>query len=242
MFVLQTENGQILTDMGKAIFESISFERWLHPNTEIQYRLQEDTSPISQRDIPVGSIEWTERVSGLHIVPTNLPPELWSPPFILRGRTGIGTKNDLAAQLADGPLFVKSATKTKAWDARVISAKELSMLPEDEKYFFSNCVIFTNEWRIFIFHNKIEDVKQYLGSWAEGLTPNDVTLITNLCGDIRLPFPAYTIDIGRTDKGLLELIEIHPFISCGLFGFDNLPVIRRMAAQAWRYFANNQNG
>ena len=67
-------------------------------------------------------------------------------------------------------------------------------------------------------------------------------LITNLCGDIRLPFPAYTIDIGRTDKGLLELIEIHPFISCGLYGFDNLPVIRRMAAQAWRYFASDQNG
>lgn len=242
MFVLQTENGQILTDMGKAIFESISFEKWLHPDTEIQYRLQEDTSSISQGDIPVGSIEWTEQVSSLRIVPTNLPLELWEPPFVLRGRIGIGTKDDLAAQLADGPLFVKSATRTKAWDARVISTKELSVLPEDEKYFFSNYVIFTSEWRIFIFCNKIEDVKQYLGSWTEGLTTKDVGHVLHLCSEIKLPFPAYTIDIGRTAKGLLELIEIHPFISCGLYGFDNLPVIRRMAAQAWRYFVNSQNG
>lgn len=243
MFILQTENGQVLTDMGKAIYESVQFEKWLHPNSELAVRLQEDTTPVIMPDIPIGSIEWTQAVSGIRLQPDNLPACCWKQNYAPRGGFAILTKEELEERLhkdPQTPLFIKSATKCKGWEAQTVNSN--IDIPDDTLYFCSNTVSFTEEWRVFVTERKIMDVRRYLGDWDRELTRKECQKVQEWVSTLEISYPVYTLDIGRTDDGHLEVIELHQFIACGLYGFSDLSAIRRMAAQAWRYAVQKAQG
>lgn len=82
VFVIQTEKGQISTDMGKAIVEAIDYQKWYNAeNYSLSYRFQQHYKKIQEDEIPVGTIEWTERVSHVYIPATNLPEEFQVAPY-----------------------------------------------------------------------------------------------------------------------------------------------------------------
>lgn len=229
MFVIQTENNQICTDMGLSLYRAADFLKWLG-RENFRFRLQEDNSLIDRDDIPVGTLEWTEEVSGHQTVVTNVPEYLWGSAFVQR-KLGKGNREDLRKALQKGMLFVKSDTKNHGFEANVFSAIE--QVPEDSRYFWSEPVNFQAEWRVFVSHGKILDVRQYAGSWEQSLKNAEIELIKKFVQTANLPYSAYTADFGRTGNGL-ELVEIHNFISCGLYGFEDLSRIRLMIQQAWR--------
>ena len=134
------------------------------------------------------------------------------------------------------PLFIKSATKTKAY-APIITSN-IDEVPMDTLYFCSPVTEFTAEWRVFVFHGEIVDVRRYIGNWDNELSAQEVQIVKEQIHSILLPYPAYTVDIGRNLDGKLEWIEIHPFIACGLYGFQDSRIIRQMAVNAWRYISS----
>ena len=57
VFVIQTEKGQISTDMGKAIVEAIDYQKWYNAeNYSLSYRFQQHYKKIQEDEIPVGQL------------------------------------------------------------------------------------------------------------------------------------------------------------------------------------------
>ena len=44
---------------------------------------------------------------------------------------------------------------------------------------------------------------------------------------------AYTLDVGILPNGRTAVIEVHNFVSCGLYGFDH-PVLTAMIANGYK--------
>lgn len=235
MFVVQTKDRQIASDMGRQITELTDFEAWFHADDrEPGYRLQEDTQPIRINEIPVGSIEWTEKVSGKSLLPANLPVPFRCPPFASRP-VWDGDRAELAKKLESGPLFVKSATKVKGFPPLV--AKKIEDVPDDTLYFFSTVVNPVAEWRAFIYKGQIIDVRRYIGSWDEDLNREEIQAFKSQVAAANLPYTACTIDFARiSGSSQPEWIEIHNFICVGLYGFDDIRILN-MAKTAWREFS-----
>ena len=234
----QTKEG-VVSEHGRAVMEAVLFERWLRGTKHTTYRMQTDTTPIQRDEIPVGSIDWTQAVSGTTIRPMNLPENCCGTLFAPRGPCKRLNRAELEKELKTRPLFVKSDTKAKAWPSMV--ARSVLEVPIDGRYFCSPVVDFNEEWRIFVFNQEILDVKQYGGSWEQPLTQAEIKYIKQSLLRAAIPLPAYTVDVGRTENGM-EWIEVHPFIACGLYGFDSPTEILRMTFAAWKqHLKNSQN-
>ena len=89
------------------------------------------------------------------------------------------------------------------------------------------------EYRLFTSGNVIWDIKKYLGDWIYTYNLSIeflVSLVHELNDDPTLPKDK-VIDIGILSDGSVFLLEVHPFISCGTYGFSNksLPRILKRA-------------
>lgn len=51
---------------------------------------------------------------------------------------------------------------------------------------------------------------------------------------------AYTLDIGINEFGT-TVIEVHPFVSCGLYGFHDLKVLPQMFIAGFNCFKGDNN-
>lgn len=216
------------TDTGFAMIEADRYRQWLQ-NEPSCISFQSDTAALGTDSIPVGTIEWTEQVSGIHLTPINVPPELRKPPFV--SRTCLDVQADSLEEVFSeygSPLFVKSGAAYKKWPADLF--KEAEDVPADFSYFVSTPVDFIAEWRAFIFRGSVVDVRQYSGDWRQSKNI-PIAWLDGLARTTMLQ--AHTIDFGLTEHGP-ELIEIHPFISCGLYGFENYTKIIQMTVTAWR--------
>lgn len=239
-YVIETDNTGLVSEHGRAVMEAVRFEQWFRGfDRPVLYRMQSDTSPIQGGEIPVGSVDWVQEVSGTKISPLNLPESCIKEPFVKRGTCFRTDRAGLEQELTKHTLFIKSDTGAKVWPALI--TQNIREVPEDERYFCSTAANFLEEWRAFVFGGVILDVKQYAGSWGCPLTEKEVQYIRDTISLAALPLPAYTVDIGRSEYGM-EWIEVHPFISCGLYGFDDPSNILRMTNAAWKYHLKQQKG
>ncbi|MEG1926604.1 MAG: ATP-grasp domain-containing protein [Ruthenibacterium sp.] len=241
-FLIQTEEetGIPITDMGLAILRGEQFREWFHNElpdvTMIEEHMaltpEQRTMVCDNLAVPIGTVQWTQEAVGVTIKPLNIPRQYWSKPyFVSRPCKGNLCHSQLEKELVNGPLFVKSATQCKAW-APVI-AKNVADVPADKLYFATAPTNFRAEWRAFIYRNKVMDVRRYAGDWwmDKAISREWIEAVCSE-GD----FSAHTIDFGLNDAGALDLIEVHPFIACGLYGFEDYDVIRKMALLAWHGF------
>jgi len=51
---------------------------------------------------------------------------------------------------------------------------------------------------------------------------------------------AYTLDVGINVFGT-TIIEVHPFVSCGLYGFHDLKVLPQMFLAGFNHFKGEEN-
>lgn len=101
---------------------------------------------------------------------------------------------------------------------------------------------FESEWRVFVYNGVIQAVKQYAGCWYNMLSSHECKTIENIVREAfsaGLDMKACTIDIGKTTLGNLEVIEVHNFVSCGLYGFEDSPQIAAMVKAGWEYEINS---
>lgn len=234
MFVLQTANHQIVSEVAQRIVDAIRLEEFLGHEAP-SYRLQSSTEKIKAEEIPVGTIEWTEAVSGITLSPMNLPKDLCKPPYACRAiiranTTDFSTCFQSLSQNRRLPVFVKSDSRVKGFEPQLTTKQ--SDVPADSAYFLSEKIEILAEWRAFVFRNQILDVRRYLGPWTEQLPLEYCQSLPSLVRLASLP-TACTIDLALTKKNV-EWIEVHNFIACGLYGFDDPQKILQMTRVAWR--------
>lgn len=122
----------------------------------------------------------------------------------------------------DKPLFFKSASQYKKF-TDIVYQKDINNMPDDE-YLVSSVVDIQSEWRAFIFNNKLVGLNNYAGDFT--IFPN-IDLIKEMIREYKNSPKAYTLDVGINNSGTF-IIEVHPFVSCGLYGFADYRILPQM--------------
>ena len=214
--------------------------------------------------VPVGGIPFVqsilakiaenEDVFDKDMTPLEVPSPLH--PFLNRDYEVV-----LGSELLDGgPIdstwwFVKDAAFLKSWNSFIQEGDLRRFIDKDKTYVISKKVAFKSEWRAFVFDGEIEGCQNYSGDAAT--FPDEMTLrkMVEIYSDGECP-GAYTLDVGvvaekeewyeRKDVSGVEAvddvlfgstipIEVHPFVSCGLYGFNSHKLLD-MLESGWDWY------
>jgi hypothetical protein len=162
--------------------------------------------------------------------PINIPTELKTETFLKRK---VGFMSIPEESPAPAKLFIKSASAYKKF-TDVTSSN--TKIPAD-LYFISEEIEIDSEWRAFVWHKKLVGLQHYLGEFT--LFP-DVPLIQQMVDTYNDCPPAYTLDVGINKQGTF-VIEVHPLVSCGLYGFNDHKILPQMMIAAFYYFKEVAN-
>lgn len=177
-----------------------------------------------EKVIPIGSIEFVEKYLKINyniekINPIEIPECLRKFEFTKRNYSIINSNNIPK----EGKYFLKNVSKLKDFSySGDLKNFDFSKINENDLYQISELIDIKEEYRIYVINGEIENICQYNG-YPSILTNNkyipDAALINkmNTIFSMQKDSPkSYTIDIITNDNGT-ALIEIHPFISVGLY-------------------------
>ena len=164
-----------------------------------------------------------------------MPPELRDESITGRKCYDFTDEHELidALQTVPNGFVVKPGDYAKRFDAfKVGRAEYIDLRDKPGPYFASEYVAkdIEAEWRVFFYRGEIVDARPYLlHSW---LAPTDLfaKLVLKEWGE-NAP-KAGTLDIAILAGGRNILLEVHPMIACGLYGFED-PILLRMLRDAW---------
>lgn len=236
-------------DFGYTAIQVVDYYDWLYPN-EHMYNFEYVCSPTLFKQkpewlltdantfpycVPIGSVEfvlsWFAAMGIENVKPLNIPKELWH--FCDR-KIAIGKLKDFT-----GTYMIKDINNIKyEYNQRVTIYP--TMLYGDKYHYSLHCREFflsewvdnvESEWRVFVFNGEIQDIRCYSGDPWKTPDKQYVQEVVDTYSQIRNT--AYTLDIMVTDKKT-EILELHDFFSCGLYGFEDFRVLPLM----WRRSAN----
>lgn len=187
----------------------------------------------AKRTVPVGSIAFVDRFLddlGLEgLTAMNIPPELEREEFLGRKIFRGVQKKDIPKMVEEyGPLLVKPGRRPKLFEAA--RSNDMAGVPSTEPLFVSQMLPepIIAEWRVFVLHGRVVGLRPYiLDRWV---CP-DQAIVEKMAWPL-FGYGAAALDVAILKSGRTVVIECHPFISCGLYGFDG-PDLLRMAKAAW---------
>ena len=236
-FLIQTQNGLIMHDFGFRLHEAVRYQNWIYDLSKFEFVLPVLSDTVIEGDfIPVGSLEFVfefmEKNHGVtkdKVIPINIPEQLWKQEFLKR-QVSFMLKNEVKI---DKPMFIKSNSAYKSFADIVSEEGTWENAPEDA-YLVSEVVDIESEWRMFVFNDELVGAKHYLGDFT--LMP-DFHLVEAMIKQYKGNPGAYTLDIGINETGTF-LIEVHPFVSCGLYGFNDYRILPQMFIRGYQYMLN----
>ena len=179
-------------------------------------------NPDPNTDICIGSVQGTERFFEACGVP--IPGYLGYPEQLKKYMGRNITTIPFSELGKDFPYFVKPAVGVKMFIGDVVSnEKHLEYLvmfdkcQPDTMVIKSEVMEFLSEYRVFVSHGKIYDVKHYKGTWKEHVSWN---IIENMVSDYTNCPSAYTLDVGRDSNGITRLVEVNDMWAIGSYGMD----------------------
>lgn len=235
-FIIQTDAaGHLMDDWTWSLREAIAYAAWWDqaPRYQVTYAAQWPTtiSTPPQRVIPVGSLEWVGIWSDrAHhrplstIVPIYIPPPLRTSQWLGRSLELLSA-TELATR-APSRWFFKSATHYKGLTECGIPP---ASLPSDT-YWVSNVIDLTTEWRAFVWHHRLVGLQWYAGDFTQ--FPSVATIEAMITAYAPTAPLAYTLDVGCCDRATV-VIEVHPLVSCGLYGFADWTLLPGMIIAGW---------
>lgn len=193
---------------------------------------------LDNKAIPIGSLEFVrsylKKSDGIeNLNPIEIPEILRNSHFIKREYQIIYGK-DIPK---DGKYFIKSAQTLKDF-TYLGNIEDMHKAPEgyeikidpDKLYVVSSVIEnILAEYRVFVHRGEILGIKQYDGGTITEITKQSIDrlrqIIDVLSIDTKMP-KSYTIDImtyknEQTGKTDFEIIEVHPMVSVGLYGFSS---------------------
>lgn len=254
-FLIQTgENGQVLHDFSFHLLEAIRFSEWKYRGLMYMhsFAIGGETmtglieSGILKEDIvPIGSLEFVfDRMKELgfddvsKVTPLNIPTVFQQQGFLQRSYTPGLTKSEMKLEF---PRFIKSTDVYKGITEIVASVEDLAHISESERFDVSGVIDIKAEWRVFVQRDEIIGAKSYGSNDWFPEKPNTWLLKEMVITIERarldgLFFPkSYTLDVG-VSLGNTFLIECHPFVSCGLYGFEDMERLPSMMIQGFDFF------
>lgn len=232
-FLIQGENGLPEFDFGFELVQAVKLLNLMYPEQRYIYEITNELSSDSSYEdwIPVGSLEFVYNFMDLHygiskkyIKPINIPQQLMLPKFLGR-KIEIVKANEITLKQ---PFFVKSNEQYKGYAA---FNTPISEFPTDEELLASEELFIKSEFRIFVQNRMVAGVKQYAGDLFD--IPDEKVINEMLDAYTDCP-TAFTLDIATTDEGTF-LMEVHPFVSCGLYGFKRHNLLPSMFYQGFHY-------
>lgn len=188
---------------------------------------------VRKEIIPIGSINfvraWLKRMHGIEkMTPIEIPEVLREKKYLCRGYK-IVPKDELPD---NGSYFIKHADTLKLF-SNIGEMPDKDILP-DGHYVLSEIKMIVSEWRVMVMDDEILGIQFYNGDPLIFPSRREVIKIREMV--LKYMFDkerprAYSMDVAViNDQGMkhghdLMLIEVHPFVSLGLYGFysEKLP-------------------
>lgn len=240
-FILESdEKGHVIHDFSFHLMHAIRYHEWLYGETTYSFVLSNEYKNKDDEIIPIGSLEFVMRhlQHPERVIPLNVPDILNIYPFTKREYIKHVSKESLKMQRL--PIFVKESLVYKGIAARITDITQIKELP-DVMFDASGLKSVHSEWRIFVQLGTIVGAKPYLSDDIFPRNPNQNVIEemiskieTSRVNGVRFPL-SYTLDVGVNEEETF-LIEAHPFVSCGLYGFSNYQRLPSMMVQGYRYF------
>jgi len=239
------------------LFDAAIYKNAIHQTQQI---LQTSNVYGSKLLVPVGTVEFVTQFFkevGVTVLPRNVPTSLYNKASRI---LGVFTRQELETKFEGGiggylRLHYKDHTRIKGfrgiWNTMANTPPDGCAL----KLEMSIEVDFTTEWRIFVYKGNIEDIRNYAG---DPFHIPSRSWVMDCIDAFKKEAPiAYTLDVGyckpewssiTTDNRLLcsarykegwEVVEVHDFFSCGLYGFNPNETYLHML-HAWFYEKLNQ--
>lgn len=196
--------------------------------------------------VPVGTIgfvrEFLNRTYGSEkMTPLEVPKELR---HLLYREYDIQYGKDIDPEKLKGYHFIKRADRLKTWDNHLYYGFDISdKIVNDALYVVSEWVEFTSEYRVFVMDDRVISCNLYMGNPLVFPDSGYIQRIVDEYSKIDHP-AAYTLDIGIFRDNINEytdLIEIHPFVSCGSYGFQEEEILK-MLRKGFDWYVNKLEG
>lgn len=182
--------------------------------------------------IPVGDLEfvaeWLWKNYKKKMIPIEVPEVLRKKEFLHR-QYYVTDREHLPYHSA-GKWFVKNADKLKEFNSCLYEGAVPSIstiLPGN--YVVSEWIHIISEFRVFVYKDTVQAVQPYAGAPLVFPDPKTIlAMVEEYKKDPKRP-KAYTMDIAvmrdKMDETLHTVImEVHPFVSCGLYGFESMDI------------------
>lgn len=186
-----------------------------------KYEIGEEYSLLPRETaVPVGNLLFVQKFLEQKMQPLEVPEELRK--YIQRDEYFICKGKDINDCYKNELFFFKDADTLKSWN-NALNPWDLNLKPETN-YVVTSRVEFLSEYRVFVHDKEILGCQNYLG---DPMSFPDSEYIKDIISEYEGP-KAYTLDIGiweKDGKSVTDIIEIHPFVSCGLYGFYDREII-----------------
>lgn len=216
-------------------------DKWCFASFDDDPALEED----GLKCVPIGTIQfvgkWLETLDATDpkMAPLEVPAAL--SPYL--GREYFKAQGcDIPAECLDGSKwFIKDAGHLKKWNSNLYDDRDLGYFVEDDGFYIvSRRVKLASEWRTFVYEDEIVGCENYSGDLLG--FPDKKTLKAMVAAYAEDIHPkAYTLDVGVIEGGATIPIEIHPFVACGLYGFND-PVMLNMYEAGWLWYFEQSDG
>lgn len=227
-FLIQKIDGELRHDFAFTLLESIRFNNWL--GRKMSYRFIDTKNgyypkflPLHKNYIPIGSVEFViaflQYFHSITPKPINIPDEL-----LPLEHTQRFVFNGVETEI-QGKKFVKSNDSYKSFADIVNDNTDIPM----GNYQISDVIEIESEWRAFVYNGKLVGLQRYAGYFTQF---PDIFPIRCMINAYKSAPIAYTLDVGINANGTF-IIECHPMVSVGLYGFSDHTILPYMFARAF---------
>ena len=210
-------------DFVYSLIEAVDFHNWQCEEEIDTAIFLESFSPehLKTNCIPVGSVEfcldWYRQMGVPSVSPLNIPECL--DPLVKRKIVRTNSLNP------DGFKYFGKSMKTiksskNGWYERYHGEEQLIFTKEVKGV--------RSEWRAFVCDGEIMGMKCYIGS---PFAPPDIKYCNSVIEAMEKKenIRSYTLDLMVLEDGITDVLELHDFFACGIYGFSNLTALRKMS-------------
>lgn len=193
-----------------------------------------------QKIIPVGDLKFVgeglKYISGnpnFRMKPIEIPNIFWHRRFLCRDYEILPGKDIPKEKIGNGrEWFIKDASELKCWNNLLIDGDSTPYIDEKKIYAVSNRIKILSEYRIFVFRDEVVGIMNYDGDPLLLPDVDYVKTVTNMYHKISHP-KSYAMDVAEMAFAngkfrTTTLLEIHPFVSCGLYGLYDRRVLNML--------------
>ena len=244
LFVLQKNHRNY--DFVYELINAIDYNNWFYGEQKYQYKyVSKDNLSKYKNAVPVGDLGYVKAYLNSHgkkmRKPEFIPKELESEYFLRRDIEKYRNirEEELVKIIGDKekPLFIKDISGYKKPNGIIYKKTSLGLLqigfPTD--ILVSEYKDILLEQRGFVYDGELLDIRHYWGDFKVKPSYYFIESIVKKIKDRLNYSKAYTVDVGVTEDNGSMVVELHPFVSCGLYGFRDYKVLPEMFVEGFEY-------